>query len=47
MKPRPHSNACRERMYKELKTTEDGREWMDESEARINDYLGIKLDKIS
>ena len=25
MKPRPHSNACRERMYRELMGTEEGR----------------------
>ena len=43
MKPRPHSNACRERMYKELKKTEEGRKWMEESEAIINDYLEEKL----
>ena len=43
MKPRPHSNACRERMYKELKTIEEGRQWMEESEARINDHLEEEL----
>ena len=40
MKARPHSNVCRERMYKEMKKTEEGRKWMEDSEARINDYLG-------
>ena len=43
MKPRPHSNACRERMYKELKATEEGRKWIEESEARIGDYLESKI----
>lgn len=45
MKPRPHSNACRERVYKELKKTEEGKRRMEESEARINDYLEEKLRK--
>ena len=45
MKPRPHSNACRGRMYRELKKTEEGRKWMEESEARANDYLEEKLRK--
>ena len=39
MKPRPHSTACRERMYRELKATEEGRKCLEESEARIGDYL--------
>ena len=37
MKGRPHSNVCRERMYKEMKKMEEGRKWMEESEARINE----------
>ena len=43
MKPRPHSNACRERMYRELKGTEEGRKWLEESEAKISDYLESKI----
>ena len=43
MKSRPHSNACRERMYRELKGTEEGRKWIEESEARIGDYLESKV----
>ena len=45
MKPRPHSNVCRERMYKEMKKTEEGRRWMEEPEARSNDYLEEKVRK--
>ena len=45
MRPRPNRNTCRERMYKELKKTEEGRRWMEESEARINDYLEEKSRK--
>ena len=43
MKPRPHSNACRERMYRQLKGTEEGRQWIEESEASIGDYLESKV----
>ena len=38
MRPRPHSNACRERMYRELKGIEEGRTWIEESEAIIGVY---------
>ncbi len=29
MRPRPHSNACRERMYRDLKGTEEGITWIE------------------
>ena len=45
MKGRRHRSACRERMYRELKKTEEGRKWMEESEARINEYLEEKIRK--
>ena len=38
MRPRPHSNACRERMYRDLKETEEGRKWIEDSEARLGEY---------
>ena len=34
MKLRPHSNACREMMYKELKKTEEGRTQKEERRTR-------------
>lgn len=30
-------------MYKEMRPTEEGRKWMEEFEARINDYLKEKI----
>ena len=45
MKGSPHSNVCRGRMYRELKKTEEGRKWMTESEARIDEYLNGKVRK--
>ena len=32
-------------MYKELKETEEGRKWIEKSEARIGDYLESKIRK--
>ena len=39
MKGRPHSDACRKRMYGELRKTERGRAWLKEAEERIDGYL--------
>ena len=33
MKPRPRNNACRETMYQGLKGPEEGKKWIEESEA--------------
>ena len=33
-----HSDKCRNRMYEELKKTEEGRKWMEEAETRIEKY---------
>ena len=43
MKPSPHSNACRERMYRDLKETEEGRKWIEDSEARLGEYFESKI----
>ena len=45
MKGRPHSNVCRERMYKEMEKTEDFRKLMKASEARMNECLEEKVRK--
>ena len=39
MKSKPHSSKCRQRVYDELKRTEKERNWMEEAETRINEFL--------
>ena len=45
MKSRPHSTACRERMYREMRKTESGRNLLKDSESRVDEYLEEKLRK--
>ena len=40
---RPHSDKCRERMYQEMKKTDEGKKWLEGAEGRVDDYLEKKL----
>ena len=40
---RPHSDKCRDRMYQEMRKTEEGRKWLEGAEGRVNEYLEKRL----
>ena len=40
MAARPHTEACRKRMYEEMGKTEKGKEWLKKADEKINEYCG-------
>ena len=40
---RPHNDKCRERMYREMNKTEEGKKWLEGAEDRANEYLEKRL----
>lgn len=41
--PRLHLEACRRRMYEELRRTDKGKKWMGRAEGKIDEYLEGKV----
>jgi hypothetical protein len=40
---KPHNDKCRNRMYEEMKKTDEGRKWLEEAENKLNEYFEEKL----